>query len=73
MSFLSVMFILNYGCSSTRAGRFKSMEAWGFLNLISHLEDKPVLIYSSLELSDSLISGIFCSWFSYGKRSFLSS
>jgi hypothetical protein len=64
---------LNSGCSSTGAGRFKSMEAQGFLNLISYFEDNPVLRSSSSMLSDSLVSRTSCSWFISRKESFFSS
>jgi hypothetical protein len=52
LSFSFLASTLNSRCSSTGAGRFKSMEAWGFLSLISYFEDKPVLRSSSSVLSD---------------------
>jgi hypothetical protein len=73
MYFSFIASTMNSGCSSTEEGRFKSMEAQGFLNLISYFEDNPVLRSSSLVLSNSLVSGTSCSWFIYGNESFLSS
>jgi hypothetical protein len=40
--FLLSVSILNFGCSSTGAGRFILMEVRGFLNLISYFEDDPL-------------------------------
>jgi hypothetical protein len=61
MSFSFLDSTLNSGCSFIGAGRFKSMEAWSFLNLISYFEDNPVLRSSSSVLSDSLVYGTSCS------------
>jgi len=73
MSFSFLASTLKSGCSCIRESRFKSIEAWGFLNLISYFEDNLVLRSSSLELSNSLVSGTSCSWFIYGKESIFSS
>jgi hypothetical protein len=73
LSFSFLASTLNSGYSSTGAGKFRSIEAWGFLSLITYFEDSPELRSSSSVLSESLVSGRSCSWSSSGKRSFLSS
>jgi len=50
LSFSFLAFTLNYGYSSTGEGKFRSIEAWGFLNLITYLEDILEIGYSSLVL-----------------------
>jgi hypothetical protein len=73
LSFSFLASTLNSGYSSTGEGRFRSIEAWGFLSLIIYFEDSPELRSSSSVLSESLVYGRSCSWSSSGKRSFLSS
>jgi hypothetical protein len=70
LSFSFLASTLKYGYSSTGAGKFKSMESWGFLILITYFEDSPVLRSPSSVLYESLVSGRSCSWSIYGKRSF---
>jgi hypothetical protein len=61
LSFSFLASTLNSRCSCTGADRFKSMEAWGFLSLISYFEDNPLLRSSSSVLFDYLVSGTSCS------------
>jgi hypothetical protein len=51
------VFIINFGCSSTGEGIFRSMEVHGFLNLISYFEDDPLPNPSPSTLLDFSISG----------------